>query len=154
MKLHHLDQVFFLIFLHGSNVFSDSYLDVTLFRQNYSIIHEQMQNWKVVKLLFVTGIRWLFSLNFQNVELLKQFVSPQTGEVLSYEKTGVCQKQYKNLLIAVRQAWDLGNNSHIAVCCILSVLTGKRIYHWRVKTEVNSWAVYVCVCIHACRHVC
>ncbi|KAK2164736.1 hypothetical protein LSH36_59g00019, partial [Paralvinella palmiformis] len=44
----------------------------------------------------------------KNTELLKQFVSPQTGLVLSYEKTGVCQQQYKNLLIAVQQAWDLG----------------------------------------------
>jgi len=44
----------------------------------------------------------------ENVELLKQFISPYTGQVESYEKTGLCQKQHKNLLIAVQQAWDIG----------------------------------------------
>ncbi|CAD5122998.1 DgyrCDS11388 [Dimorphilus gyrociliatus] len=44
----------------------------------------------------------------KNVKLLDQFISPFTGEVLSYTKTGVCQKQHKNLLVAVEQAWDLG----------------------------------------------
>jgi small subunit ribosomal protein S18b len=43
-----------------------------------------------------------------NVQLLKQFISPFTGEVESYQKTGLCQRQHKNLLIAVQQAWDLG----------------------------------------------
>jgi len=43
-----------------------------------------------------------------NTELLKQFISPYTGEVLPYTRTGICQKQHRNLLIAVHQAWDLG----------------------------------------------
>lgn len=44
----------------------------------------------------------------ENVELLKQFISPYTGQVESYSKTGLCQKQHKKLLIVVQQAWDLG----------------------------------------------
>jgi len=44
----------------------------------------------------------------ENVALLKQFIMPQTGAVLSYQKTGLCQVQHKNLLIALEQAWDLG----------------------------------------------
>jgi len=47
-------------------------------------------------------------LHSENVALLKQFIMPQTGEVLSYQKTGLCQVQHKNLLIALQQAWDLG----------------------------------------------
>jgi len=44
----------------------------------------------------------------ENVALLKQFIMPQTGAVLSYQKTGLCRVQRKNLLIALEQAWDLG----------------------------------------------
>lgn len=44
----------------------------------------------------------------ENVDLLKQFISPYTGQVESYSKTGLCQKQHKKLLIVVQQAWDLG----------------------------------------------
>lgn len=44
----------------------------------------------------------------ENVDLLKQFISPYTGQVESYSKTGLCQKQHKKLLIVIQQAWDLG----------------------------------------------
>lgn len=47
-------------------------------------------------------------LDHRNVELLKQFISPHSGEVLSYSKTGVCQKQHFQLLIAVERAKDYG----------------------------------------------
>ncbi|KAK2188026.1 hypothetical protein NP493_146g00015 [Ridgeia piscesae] len=43
-----------------------------------------------------------------NVDLLNQFISPETGEVISYTKTGLCQMQHKKLLIAVAQAYDQG----------------------------------------------
>jgi small subunit ribosomal protein S18b len=44
----------------------------------------------------------------ENAALLKQFIMPQTGVVLSYQKTGLCQVQQKNLLVALEQAWDQG----------------------------------------------
>ncbi|KAJ8960984.1 hypothetical protein NQ318_020288, partial [Aromia moschata] len=37
----------------------------------------------------------------QNVELLKQFISPHTGGILSYSKTGVCQKKHQQLQISI-----------------------------------------------------
>lgn len=46
--------------------------------------------------------------SYKNVELLKQFISPITGELLSYKTTGVCQQQHQNLLVAYLQARDLG----------------------------------------------
>lgn len=47
-------------------------------------------------------------LDHRNIELLKQFISPQTGQVLSYSKTGLCQKKHLQLLVAVERAWDYG----------------------------------------------
>lgn len=44
----------------------------------------------------------------ENVDLLKQFISPHTGEVLSYTKTGLCQKRHQQLLVAVERAKDYG----------------------------------------------
>ncbi|ELT95923.1 hypothetical protein CAPTEDRAFT_167201 [Capitella teleta] len=44
----------------------------------------------------------------RNIELLKQFTSSETGLLLPYQKTGVCQDQHRRLLIALEQAWDLG----------------------------------------------
>ena len=43
-----------------------------------------------------------------NVELLKQFISEYSGELLSYEQTGVCQKEHKKLMIAIEKARDIG----------------------------------------------
>ncbi|XP_058061752.1 small ribosomal subunit protein mS40 [Anopheles bellator] len=47
-------------------------------------------------------------LDHNNTELLKQFISPQTGEVLSYRVTGLCQKKHLQLLVAVERAMDRG----------------------------------------------
>ena len=47
-------------------------------------------------------------LDHQNVELLKQFVSPQTGKVLSYSITGLCQRKHLELQVAINRAMDYG----------------------------------------------
>lgn len=47
-------------------------------------------------------------LDHNNIDLLKQFISPQTGEVLSYRVTGLCQKRHVQLLVAVERAMDRG----------------------------------------------
>ncbi|XP_059618638.1 small ribosomal subunit protein mS40 [Phlebotomus argentipes] len=47
-------------------------------------------------------------LDHNNLELLKQFISPFTGEVLSYNKTGLCQKRHNELLVVVERARDRG----------------------------------------------
>lgn len=47
-------------------------------------------------------------LDYRNVDLLKQFISPQSGEVINYSKTGVCQKRHQELLISVERARDFG----------------------------------------------
>ncbi|KAH8418784.1 hypothetical protein KR222_002914 [Zaprionus bogoriensis] len=47
-------------------------------------------------------------LDYRNTELLKQFISPYSGEVLSYSKTGLCQKSHLRLLVAVEKARDRG----------------------------------------------
>jgi small subunit ribosomal protein S18b, mitochondrial len=47
-------------------------------------------------------------LDHRNLHLLRQFISPQTGQVLSYQKTGLCQKTHLQLLVAVERAKDLG----------------------------------------------
>ncbi|KAF6213835.1 hypothetical protein GE061_011557 [Apolygus lucorum] len=44
----------------------------------------------------------------ENVELLKQFISPHTGETISFKITGVCQKKQKELLSAIDIAKDSG----------------------------------------------
>merc|ERR1712012_982452 len=44
----------------------------------------------------------------KNLDLMKQFIDPNTGDLISYSKTGVCQKQHRELQIALLQAWDLG----------------------------------------------
>lgn len=51
-------------------------------------------------------------LDYRNVKLLQQFISEESGEVLSYRKTGVCQKKHLELLVAVRKAMDHGFLSH------------------------------------------
>lgn len=47
-------------------------------------------------------------LDHRNIDLLKQFISPHSGEVLSYTKTGLCQKKHLQLLVAVERAKDYG----------------------------------------------
>lgn len=44
----------------------------------------------------------------RNVELLKQFISPHNGEILSFSLTGVCQKRHQELLLAIHKAKDMG----------------------------------------------
>lgn len=43
-----------------------------------------------------------------NVKLLEQFIDPHSGNLLTTYEHGLCQKQYRNLIIAVHQARDLG----------------------------------------------
>lgn len=47
-------------------------------------------------------------LDHRNLELIRQFISPQNGQVISYSKTGLCQKKHLQLLVAVERAWDQG----------------------------------------------
>lgn len=47
-------------------------------------------------------------LDHRNTELLQQFISPYSGEVLSYSKTGLCQKSHLRLMVAVEKARDRG----------------------------------------------
>ncbi|KAL1123706.1 hypothetical protein AAG570_001479, partial [Ranatra chinensis] len=44
----------------------------------------------------------------KNTDLLNQFISPHTGETLSYKVTGLCQKKHNNLLVAIKVARDCG----------------------------------------------
>lgn len=50
--------------------------------------------------------------NYKNVELLKQFVSPHSGYLYPTSKTNVCRKQHENLEIAFRKACDYGLIEH------------------------------------------
>ncbi|XP_043477107.1 uncharacterized protein LOC122508075 [Leptopilina heterotoma] len=47
-------------------------------------------------------------LDYKNRKLLNQFISPYNGETLSYRVTNICQKQHKNLLVAIKIAKDRG----------------------------------------------
>ncbi|XP_049787410.1 28S ribosomal protein S18b, mitochondrial [Schistocerca cancellata] len=47
-------------------------------------------------------------LHHKNINLLKQFISPHNGEILSFMKTGLCQKRHAELLVAVEKARDYG----------------------------------------------
>ncbi|XP_055681277.1 28S ribosomal protein S18b, mitochondrial [Lutzomyia longipalpis] len=47
-------------------------------------------------------------LDHNNLELLKQFISPYSGEVLSYTKTGLCQMRHNELIVAIERAIDRG----------------------------------------------
>ncbi|XP_013774554.1 uncharacterized protein LOC106459478 [Limulus polyphemus] len=47
-------------------------------------------------------------LHHTNTELLEQFVSPHTGQVYDANKTGLCQKKQKELIVAVEKAKDWG----------------------------------------------
>ncbi|KAK7601221.1 hypothetical protein V9T40_008662 [Parthenolecanium corni] len=46
-----------------------------------------------------------------NLDLLKQFISPTSGELISYSVTGVCQLQHHRLVRAFNKAKDLGTVS-------------------------------------------
>lgn len=47
-------------------------------------------------------------LSEHNIELIKQFICPHTGSILSYSKTGLCQKKHQELLVSVKRAYDFG----------------------------------------------
>lgn len=47
-------------------------------------------------------------LHEENTQLLNQFICPHTQSVLSYTKTGLCQKRHQELLVAVKRARDRG----------------------------------------------
>ncbi|XP_044751471.1 28S ribosomal protein S18b, mitochondrial [Coccinella septempunctata] len=47
-------------------------------------------------------------LSEHNTELLKQFVCPHTGEILSFSKTGLCQVKHTQLLVALKRAYNFG----------------------------------------------
>lgn len=47
-------------------------------------------------------------LDHRNVDLIRQFISSQSGKVLSYQITGLCQKRHLQLLVAVERAMDYG----------------------------------------------
>lgn len=47
-------------------------------------------------------------LHEQNVALLQQFICPHTGSILSYSKTGLCQKSHQKLVSAIERARDRG----------------------------------------------
>ncbi|XP_058453759.1 small ribosomal subunit protein mS40 [Malaya genurostris] len=47
-------------------------------------------------------------LDHRNVNLIKQFISPQSGKVLSFQITGLCQKKHLQLLVAVERAMNCG----------------------------------------------
>ncbi|KAG6803661.1 28S ribosomal protein S18b, mitochondrial [Apis mellifera caucasica] len=47
-------------------------------------------------------------LDYRNVDLLKQFISKDTGEILNYDYTSLCQKAYKDLLVAIMKSREYG----------------------------------------------
>lgn len=47
-------------------------------------------------------------LHEENTNLLRQFISPFTGGVLGYDKTGLCRKQQTRLEVCIKRAYDQG----------------------------------------------
>lgn len=47
-------------------------------------------------------------LHENNTDLLNQFICPHTGNILSYRKTGLCQKKHEELIVMIERAWDRG----------------------------------------------
>ncbi|KAG5884299.1 hypothetical protein JTB14_006307 [Gonioctena quinquepunctata] len=45
-------------------------------------------------------------LHEENIDLLKQFICPYTGSILSYSKTGLCQKKHQQLIVSIQRAFD------------------------------------------------
>lgn len=46
--------------------------------------------------------------DYRNLELLKQFIDDYNGSIYSSKKTGVCQRQYGKILIAIDKARNFG----------------------------------------------
>lgn len=51
-------------------------------------------------------------LHEKNVDLLKQFISPFTGEILGHSTTNICRKQHDNLMVAILRAYEQGLLTH------------------------------------------
>ncbi|XP_028394852.1 uncharacterized protein LOC114518995 [Dendronephthya gigantea] len=49
-----------------------------------------------------------YQLNYKDIDLLSQFISPHTGEIFEASKTGVCRYQQNNLKTAIQTAKDYG----------------------------------------------
>lgn len=47
-------------------------------------------------------------LHEENIDLLKQFICPYTGNILSYSQTGICQKKHQELIVSIKRAYDRG----------------------------------------------
>ncbi|XP_032832222.2 small ribosomal subunit protein mS40 [Petromyzon marinus] len=47
-------------------------------------------------------------MDFKNIRLLQQFICPHQGIVFDPSLTGLCQRQHKNLLAAIKKAQDYG----------------------------------------------
>ncbi|XP_056631288.1 28S ribosomal protein S18b, mitochondrial [Diorhabda sublineata] len=47
-------------------------------------------------------------LHEHNTDLLKQFISKETGSIIGYNKTGLCQKKHEELVVAIKRAYDRG----------------------------------------------
>lgn len=47
-------------------------------------------------------------LHEENTELLKQFISPQTGAVLGCSETGLCRRRQQELEVCIKRAYDYG----------------------------------------------
>ncbi|KAK5854542.1 hypothetical protein PBY51_004728 [Eleginops maclovinus] len=96
----------------------------------------------------------------QNVKLLQQFISPQTGMLYDPTRTGVCMSQQKKLTAAVGTARDHGllpfqipyvefsgedySNSHDAVGCTPpppSLTSGDTWYNWYSEITPNEQEV-------------
>lgn len=48
----------------------------------------------------------------ENSKLLEQFIDPYTGAILTRKKHGLCLEKYRDLIIAIHRAKDLGTITH------------------------------------------
>lgn len=64
----------------------------------------------------------------ENVKLLEQFINPNTGAIYTPQDHGMCQKQYKNLVVSVLVAKDIGT---------LTFEVPERFYDYRDYYEIK-----------------
>ncbi|KTG02488.1 hypothetical protein cypCar_00002042 [Cyprinus carpio] len=64
--------------------------------------------------------------HYKNVNLLQQFISPQTGIVYDSTRTGVCMKQQKLLNKAIETARDCGKLTLVFI--VISANVHKQVY--------------------------
>lgn len=65
----------------------------------------------------------------ENTKLLEQFINPNTGAIITPEHHGLCQKQYRNLIISVMIAKDIGT---------LTYDVPERLYNYRDYYEEHN----------------